>query len=64
VCLIAFDLNFVSGASSRDGKTQPVLIPHTRLRARLAANPQTTTIHPSIVKEQIGPLEGRKDKAM
>jgi len=34
---------------------QPVLIPHTRLRARLAANPQTTTIHPSIVKEQVGP---------
>src|SRR5688500_15159619 len=30
VCLIAFDLNFVSVAAPRVGTRRPVLIPHTR----------------------------------
>ena len=38
-----------------------MLIPHTRLRARLAANPQTTTIQTSVVKEQAGPHGGRQN---
>src|SRR6476620_5929604 len=53
VCLIAFDLKFVGVASSRDGKTQPVLIPHTRLRPTLrwiTDIPSNSTV----VKEQVG----------
>jgi len=42
---------------------QPVLIPHTRLCIRLAANPQTTTIHPSVVKEQVGPHGSRRKES-
>jgi hypothetical protein len=38
--------------------SQPVLIPHTRLRSSCGER-QTTTIHPSVVKEPIGPRRGR-----
>jgi hypothetical protein len=50
--------------------SQPVLIPHTPYgqpetsHGLVPSWPYVHTIHPSIVKEQIGPLEGRKDKAM
>jgi hypothetical protein len=74
VCLIAFDLKFVRNQPARasfklrdpyanNGPPNSVLIPHTRLSIRLAANPQTTTIHPSVVKEQIGPRRARQDES-
>ena len=55
MCLIAFDLKFVRVAWSDANQTmQPVLIPHT-----LYGQPKTLAlhhiIHPSVVKEQIGP---------
>src|SRR3954453_3475224 len=62
VCLIAFDLKFrKSVAFSCDRKTQPVLIPHTRLCSSCGEQ-QTTTIHLQLSKSRSAPAGADKVK--
>ena len=63
VCLIAFDLKFVSCCAARreSGCTTGVDSSHPVESTRRSVLHHT--IHPSVVKEQIGPLEGRQTES-
>ena len=59
VCLIAFDLKFVRVAWSDANPDHATGVDSSHPVAPASRPTLHHTIHPSVVKEQIGPLEGR-----